>query len=301
MLVTQYENYENYGKCLKMSNGDLVVKVTVDVGPRIIYFGNETRNFMWNDLDRVVSKKGEYFDTNFKKGEQWNIYGGHRLWKSPEDLASYVPDNYPVEVELKEDGCILTTQPQKMTGIKPYIEISFVDNGIEVKHTFENVSDEPICCSLWALSVLRQGGKLIVPLNDDKTGLLPNRNFVFWEYSDMQDSRLKIDNKFMSLQQDNTNTNAFKLGMLLKKGIASYLCGADLFVKQFELKAGEYTDYSCNFETYTSENFLEMETLSPLYSIDAGKCVSHTENWSAYFDKFLDKSEDEVKEILLSL
>lgn len=301
MFEINYENYENYGKCLKLAKGELVVRVTIEVGPRIIYFGNETRNFMWNDLNRVVNKEGEFFDTNFKKGEKWYIYGGHRLWKSPEDLASYVPDNYPVEVEVKTNGCLFSTKKQKMTGLKPSMELTFVGDGLEVKHTFTNEGAEPVTCSLWSLSVLAQGGKEIIPLNDDKTGLLPNRNFVFWEYSDFQDERLNIDNRFLTLKQDNTNTNAFKLGMFLNKGIAAYLLDGDLFVKQFLPKKGEFADFYCNFETYTSENFMEMETLSPLYTLDAGESAVHIERWNAYMDKFDGKTDADVKEFIAEL
>lgn len=33
--------YKNYGKCVKFEENGMVVMVTIDVGPRIIYFGDE--------------------------------------------------------------------------------------------------------------------------------------------------------------------------------------------------------------------------------------------------------------------
>lgn len=301
MFEHSYENYQNYGKCMVMKNNGLTVKVTVDVGPRIIYFGNDTQNFMWNDLDRVVDKGGEFFDQNFKKGEKWYIYGGHRLWKSPEDLASYNPDNYPVETILGENDVTFFSKEQKTTGLKTGFKINFEEDGVKITHIFKNVSDKVVKCSLWGLSVLKQGGVEIIPVNDDETGLLPNRNFVFWAYSNFTDPRLKIDNEFCTLAQDNKNTNAFKLGMFSKKGISCYLVDGDLFVKRFENVEGEYADYCCNFETYTSENFLEMETLSPLYEINPGEEKTHVEKWTAYFGIGKTKDFDGVKSFIKTL
>ncbi len=301
MFSYNYEDYKNYGKVIKLTDGNLVAMVTVDVGPRIIYFGNENVNFMWNDLDRVVDKGGEYFDTNFKKGEKWNIYGGHRLWKSPEDLASYVPENYPVDVEILENGARFTTPNQKMTGLKATIEVRFEGGEFVVKHTFKNVTETDLEYSLWALSVLKQGGTELIYLNNDETGLLPNKNFVFWPYADLKDARLDITNDFVTLKQDNTNTNAFKLGMYSKKGISTYLVDGDMFIKRFERLDGKFADYECNFETYTSENFMEMETLSPLYVIKPNEEKSHTEKWSACFGIGKDKNLDEIKEYIKSI
>ncbi len=299
MFEYSYEDYQNYGKCMVLNYGGLTLKVTTMVGPRIIYFGNSKQNFMWNDLDRLVDKGGEYFDENFKKGEKWYIYGGHRLWKSPEDLASYNPDNYPVEIIFGENDVTFFSKEQKTTGLKAGFKIEFDGGEVKITHIFKNVTDKTVKCSLWALSVLKQGGVEIIPVNDDKTGLLPNRNFVFWEYSMFNDQRLSIDDKFCTLRQDNENNRAFKLGMMLNKGISTYFVDGDLFVKRFETATGEFADYCCNFETYTSENFLEMETLSPLYEIKPGEEKTHVERWTAYFG--MDKSLDEVKDFVSTL
>ena len=298
MFSYNYEDYENYGKVIKMTDGNLVARVTLDVGPRIIYFGNERQNFMWNDLDRLVDKGGEYFDKNFKKGEKWNIYGGHRLWKSPEDLASYIPENYPIEHTVLENGAVFTTPVQKMTGLKATIEVRFVNGEFEVNHTFKNMIDKDLTYSIWALSVLKQNGTEFIYLNNDDTGLLPNKNLVMWPYNDMKDARYDMDNEFITLHQDNKATQAFKIGMYSKKCISCYLCDGDLFVKRFDRLDGTFADYECNFETYTSDNFLEMETLSPLYTFKPGEEKSHIERWTAYFDKFNGKSHDDVKKFI---
>ena len=75
------ENYKNYGKCAVFERGGVKVMVTLDVVPRIIWFGTPEFNFMNEDIDRNVSKGGEYFDKTYGKGTTWYLYGGHRVWK----------------------------------------------------------------------------------------------------------------------------------------------------------------------------------------------------------------------------
>ena len=77
--------------------------ITIDIGPRIIYYGTDNFNFFNEDIDRNISKSGEYFDKEYKVGETWYLYGGHRVWKSPENLDTYTPDNYPIDYEMQGD------------------------------------------------------------------------------------------------------------------------------------------------------------------------------------------------------
>ena len=54
----------------------------------------------------------------------------------------------------------------------------------------------------------------------------------------------------------------------------------DLFIKTFDYVEGEkYPDLGCNFETFTNNEMLEIESLSPLKTLAPGESVSHTEHW----------------------
>jgi hypothetical protein len=67
--------YGGYGKCIQITNGKIEAVVTVDVGPRVIRFGFTGGN--------NVFCEGASSKTESNLGE-WKIYGGHRLWHSPE-------------------------------------------------------------------------------------------------------------------------------------------------------------------------------------------------------------------------
>ena len=90
--------FENYGNCLSVSNGMIEAVVTIDVGPRIIYFGFiGGENVLYNDLNREYRRAEPILQEHYGENAQYFAYGGHRLWTSPERMPeSYYPDNKPV-------------------------------------------------------------------------------------------------------------------------------------------------------------------------------------------------------------
>ena len=57
------QSYENYGRCVKISNGIIEAYVTIDVGPRIIRFAHcNGDNIFYNDIERKSNRSGEKYD-----------------------------------------------------------------------------------------------------------------------------------------------------------------------------------------------------------------------------------------------
>ena len=68
-----------------------------------------------------------------------------------------------------------------------------------------------------------------------------------------------------------------------------------LFLKKFTYqKNATYPDFGVNFETYTANEFLEMESLGPLTALDPGASVCHEESWSVYSDIPAPEPQDEL-------
>jgi hypothetical protein len=42
----------------------------------------------------------------------------------------------------------------------------------------------------------------------------------------------------------------------------------------------DYPDMGCSFELFSNHEMLELETLSPIVSLDPGECVRHEEEWT---------------------
>jgi hypothetical protein len=280
-MKATYSEYKNFGKVYEMREGDMVVRVTTDIGPRIIYFGTENYNLMYEDTERLSSRGGEFFDKNFGVGSRWYNLGGHRLWKSPEDEASYSIDNTPVTVIEKGNSVVFYREAEKTTGLIKEIEIEVLDDSrIRVEHRFTNTRSKAAEVALWALTVLRRGGKVILPLNENNKGFLPARNFVYWSYSKQGDKRFSMSENYALLEQSSAYPYPYKFGVMSEKGVAGYLVDGYLFSKTFDVNPqGEYPDFCCNFESYTNDKIIECETLGELVKLAKDETSSHTEVW----------------------
>jgi hypothetical protein len=73
--------------------------------------------------------------------------------------------------------------------------------------------------------------------------------------------------------------------MAQQLGWAGYVVHGQLFVKYFDYLPGEtYPDAGCNFETFTNEEMLEVESVGPLITLEPGETVEHVETWRLFAD-----------------
>ena len=299
MVTFKEINYKNYGKCLEISNGTVDLLVTLDLGPRIIRYGFcGKENMMYEDLDRVNGYDKPDLKEMFGANAKWYLYGGHRLWISPEYTETYYPDNNPVEYEAAENMAVFSCDVQEVTGLQFSTCVALSDEGSDVRitHFVENCSGEPQTYAIWALTVLDKGGVELIPFNTNDTVLLPNRTVMAWPYTNFADHRLYMGEKFLSLSSDSTD-KAFKLGFDHNNGVAAYINKGMMFVKRFtHYEGGNYPDNGCSFETYTNQHFLECETLGEIGQKPDGSIVSHTEYWNLVDNVSISDPRDE-KEI----
>lgn len=286
MSVTIKEiDFENFGKCIEISNGKTDVVVTKEIGPRIIRVGLVGKeNVMFNDLNRENITEHADMEKHYGKGAKWINYGGHRLWVSPESMPeTYFPDDKPVEVEFLENGAMFIQNEQPMNGVACKYSVTMSEDGeITVTHYVKNISSSEKRCSPWAITVLNKGGLEIIPNNTLDTELLPNRRIIAWPYTNLADERLYLGKDFITLKQDSID-QSFKIGLDLHKGTALYAYKDTVFVKKYEHKFdGEYDDFGVSFETYTNSEILEMETIGTVHYLKPGETATHTEKWSVH-------------------
>ena len=266
------------GRTLELSNGKIVVGVTLDVGPRIIKLQKpDGENLMFEDVSDNVNKD---VSAVYGEGKKWHIYGGHRIWLSPESLETYYPDNAPVVSELKPNGAVFTPPAWTERGVQPVLDLEFAPDGaLEGRMRVKNISDVKQKLCVWGLTVMKCGGTLTLPLSTEDTGFLANRNLVLWHYTDIRDPRLTIANDRIILTGSTDAESPLKIGTYLNEIRAFYRYGDTLFTKECISKPGEYPDFTCNFETYTSELIHECETLSAAEEVAPGEEIIHTEKW----------------------
>lgn len=288
--------YKGWDNCIYISNEKVELIVTTDVGPRVIYFGFKGKENEFAQVPDQLGKKGS---------DEWLIYGGHRLWHSPEEAPrSYEPDNDQVEYTLNSSGISLVQKTEKRTGMQKEMHIALDPDKAEVEiiHKIRNNGLWPVEFSVWALSVMAPGGIEIVPQTSRKTGFLPNRMISLWDYTRLNDPRVYWGEKYIILKQDKSIKNPFKFGIYNEEGWAAHINHNNLFVKKFAFDPDAvYPDFSgSNYETYTCDYMTEMESLSPLKTIGPSQVFEHKEIWqlhsginvsgSTISEKFIDES-----------
>lgn len=280
----EIQNYKNYGACISLSNENIELYVTVDCGPRIIYLAcSGCENMMFNDVDREISHD---VSSLFSEGDKWFIYGGHRLWASPEEFPkTYYPDNEKVVYEYLPNGVILTPAVQKVTGLAYSIVITLdeTEPKVSIVHTIKNTNKETCKIAAWGLSVMDAGGTLIVPMNTEDTGFLPNRHISLWPYTKFSDKRMYWGDSYLGLKHDSECEGPIKVSLNNVSGKIAYINHNQAFVKSFLSLYNEdvtYPDFDTNCEFYSCKQFTEVESLSPLYTLKTGDSLTHTEEWT---------------------
>lgn len=272
LVKTEYAGWPN---CYKLSNGRIELVITGDVGPRLIRFGFAGGDNMLYEDPAAAGLVG---------GDEWRLYGGHRLWHSPEHpVRTYFPDNAPVQVVESGDGIHITQSDETVNGIQKKIHLRMDDSAAQVQlvHTLTNTGPWPIKLSVWALSVMASGGTAIVPMpprGQHPQDLLPTTQLAIWPYTDMADPRWTWGTRFVLLRQRNAAPQ--KVGMSVPGGWIAYANSGNLFVKRFGHLAGaEYPDLGSNVEVFTNSDMLEVETLGPLTELAPGSSLNHVEHW----------------------
>lgn len=303
MLKTKEVLLDGAGRCLELSDQRIRLCVTLDFGPRIIWFSEkDSENLLFVDKERHIQKSGPEFDSYFYPGATWYIYGGHRIWTSPESLpASYYPDRDPVSYEVKGSEVVFTCPPQIANKVAYALSVSVCEDTSKVTlhHEIKNTSNAAKIFAPWTLSVMDKGGIEVIPQPKTDTGLLGNRILALWPYTNMADSRVYWGRDFITLKQDPSVSQSFKLGVNNEFGYAAYFAKGQCFVKHYTHNpAGTYPDFGVSFETYTCPDFLEIETLGELQEILPGNSAVHTETWSVCKAEGINdpRNEDEIAE-----
>jgi len=297
-MKTQKVSYRGWQNALRLANSRVEVIVTLDVGPRVIFLSTPGGENIFANFEEQMGLTG---------GDEWRIYGGHRLWHSPEAKPrSYYPDNAPVDAQIEGDTVRLIPPAETPYGIQKEIDITLLGDEphLEVRHILENTGPWPIEVAPWAISVMNVGGVAIIPQPSWSTpgDLLANRMVALWPYSDMADPRVHWGSRYIMLRQDPGREPPFKFGLNAADGWAAYARSNMLFVKTFEYEPDAvYPDYGCSAESYVCGRFLELETVAPLTWLEPGETVEHTENWFLFSEVGPVATEQDADQLVLPL
>jgi hypothetical protein len=294
---TEYRGWRN---CYRVTNGEVELIVTGDVGPRIIRYGFVGGQNLFKEYAEQMGKTGE---------AKFQLRGGDRVWKAPEDpVATWAPDNVPVDVNVTANGLIARAPVEPLTGLQKEIEVSLEATGsqVRVSHRITNHGLFPLEFAPWVLTMMAQGGTAITgfpPRGKHPTNLEATNPLVMWAYTNFSDKRWTFTKKYLMLRQDPNNSDAQKTGLFNPDTWGGYLLNGELFIKRATADPNKtYTDFGCSFETFTNNEFLEMETLGPLTKVAPGTTVEQVEHWSLHRNvQVAGFTEDEIDRVVLPL
>jgi len=292
--------YKGWHNCYRVTNGEVELVVTADVGPRIIRFGFVGGQNLFKEFAEQLGGTNE---------EKFQLRGGDRVWKAPEDpVATWAPDNVLVQIKVTPNGLIATAPVEPLTHLQKEIEVSMASQGtqVDVFHRITNRGVFPLEFSAWALTMMAPGGQAITgfpPRGRHPINLEPTNPLVMWAYTNLSDKRWVFTKKYMALTQDPHNADAQKLGMFNPQSWGAYVLNGEAFIKRAQAVPGKtYPDFGCSEEFFTNNDFLEMETLSPMTNVPPGSTVEQVEHWSLHRNVHLtDLTDEAIDAVILPL
>ena len=281
-------SYRGWNNACRLSNGVVELVVTADVGPRILFYGFRNGENMLHEVEDDAGKTG---------GPEFRLYGGHRLWVSPEVERTYYPDNNSVTVSQHGNATRFTAQRESVppgTNLQKQLEVELALTGSEVRitHRIQNGDTRPTTLAPWSPTMMGAGGRAILPLSPrvamDKDHYLPVGAFGIWSFTDFADPRWVLGTAYIQLRQMANPQGRFREqmgGIYNSSGWGAYFRQGYLFVKRAAVIDGaRYPDFGCNFEVFTNPEFIELETLGPQVELRAGEVVEHVEHWWLFAD-----------------
>ncbi|MDD5367894.1 MAG: hypothetical protein PHQ40_02320 [Anaerolineaceae bacterium] len=293
MIQTNEFSDSHWGQCLSVKNDTVELTIPCEFGPRVIRYA-------------FIGERNVFAEFHDQKSDgdksKWNSYGGHRLWHAPEDIQrTYLPDNDPIQVETSSAGVILRQPVEAPTRLQKEIELRVDATGthILVTHRIRNHNLFAIRLAVWAISVMATQGRAIVPFpprgRHDENHLQAQTSLTLWSYTNLSDPRWQFGQKYLSLRQVPSLAEAQKIGIARSGGWIAYLNEGITFVKKCRyIENQTYPDHGSSFEFYTDHKCLEMESLSPLITIEPGGYTGLVEDWYLMKNIDVDASEADL-------
>jgi hypothetical protein len=296
MIETNEFSDENWGRCLSLKNELVELSIPFEFGPRVIHYSyrGEKNHFAEFPAQKADPDKGK-----------WHSYGGHRLWHGPEDLVrTYLPDNDPVDIEVSNSVVLIQQKIEARTQLQKEIEIRLdpTNTHVQVTHRIYNHNLFELRLAVWAVSVMATHGRAILPLpprgsHDEDRQAQTSLNL--WSYTNLKDVRWQFGQKYITFKQDPANSDPQKIGLSRSGGWLAYLNDQQAFVKKCAyVENRAYPDEGSAFEVYADHKCVELESLSPLTTLEPGGSAELIEDWYLFKDIGLNADENELDQRL---
>lgn len=280
-MTLKEEVYKHFGRCLNVDNGTISVSILLRRTPRIIAFG-------FSSGDNILYEQPADLSDNLYLDNIWSIVGGHRFWLAPESVEHcyIMEDDFLVETEQLAQSVIVRLESTIKNGaLKKIMAVTIPEDGnvIQVAHSLKNVSKHDEVFSLWAITCLKSGGTFSIDNTKNENRFHPNRCFCFWPDSDPRDERIEYGSETLRISAKANHNKALKIGMPGAGRSLHYKTAEGIvfekYVSHVSTNDTLFPDNGSAAEVYVCDHMIELETLSPLYTIAPSEEISHCEEW----------------------
>lgn len=258
-------------ECIRLKDETATVIITTSVGPRILGLMGRGDNLLAVLPTGAIDLPG---------GGRFRMIGGHRLWAAPEvPEITYLPDDRACTVTEMDAGAHVEGPPDD-AGLIRALEIRRIAEGWAVDHVLTDTSGSARTLAPWAISQFRLGGEVELIGGPLGAGPQADRAVVLWPYTDPGDARLTFRREG-ALIRAAPGAGRLKVGLAPSDGRIRYHLGGEVFEKRVTVERGvPYADMGAAAQVYLCDDFVELETLGPLTSMEPGREVRHREIWT---------------------
>ena len=268
--------YHGWPESCRISNASVEAIVVPAIG-RVMQFrlkGDRNGTFWENrDLD------GKLHNPDCR---EWMNFGGEKCWPAPQSAwplqqgCDWPPpaafDARAMESAEIERGVTLTSPADPVYGIQVVrqLELDPSQPQLRIRTEYRKLQGSAVTVGVWSIAQMREPERVFAPLPEESK--FPDGYVLLMEDEPAQ---FKITGRLLSLAR---HPQSFvKLGT----DAASLLwIGSNCAVRiDTEHNPGDYPDGGCVTEIYTNpglENYVELETLGPLVTLEAGDRIEQT-------------------------
>jgi hypothetical protein len=282
-------------RCVELRTDKVKMIVTTEIGPRIAFYG------------KVDGENLLYWDKEGIKYDDWNLYGGHRVWitrpGADESQDTYLADNEECECNIRETGVRITSPINPIMKIRRGMDIEILSNNvIRVTNFITNCGPMLYSGGVWSPTCTKpkEGVKYGIPLGDDSLSWDIVKVIIPRKFAG---NTVRIDDPQITFNSNYMLINP--MGVVTKRAVyapqgkiaMTYPKENLTFIKSSECRRdGNYPLGGCNIAVFVGkDNFMvEMETFSEEQTIIPNETIENIETWSL-IDKVL--KFEEVNEL----
>ncbi|MFA5256959.1 MAG: hypothetical protein WC360_02310 [Opitutales bacterium] len=278
IAISPAQEYNGWKDAVVMSNGLVEVVVVPSIGRVMQFrFAGETDGPFWENCALAGKHVANTSPWNVSQGS----YGGDKSWPAPQTAWGWPPpeafDNSACAVETLPDSSLLLTSPVcAKSGVQVLRKITLEPDGasMSIQTTYKKVRGEPVEFAIWIITQTK--APLALYLNAPETSLFEGAcSIQIGEPSEHLTRKPGLLRLTRDLKQN------LKIG---NDGTRLVLVGeTELLRMDIARRAGTYADGGCSIEVYTNAGpaaYVEMETLGPLNSLNAGDEASDTTTYT---------------------